>query len=213
MAEQKKFNRPSWDWAGMEPDKPVTFTIVFDRNEKDDGETRDGETGEPRSWHKMVCKVNGADHTVFSQTDQMYDDWMTLDLNHKGQEFTVTKKAVWNKDTKKFKTTYEIQAGGTVIGKPKTNEPLKPGSVQTKFEPIEPPDYNEPLSPKNGESKSFEDIFLGTVNPVLTFLQEDIKDEDSRSITADQRTQLRIKAVELSTTMVNTRWMALHPKK
>ncbi len=199
MPEAKKFNRPSWDWSAMEPDKPVTFTIVFDRNEKDDGETRDSETGEPRSWHKMVCKVNGADHTVFSQTDQMYDDWMTLDLNHKGQEFTVVKKAVWNKDTKKFKTTYEIRSEGTVLGKDKSESPEQ--------KPKEP---ELPLPLKNGETNSFKEVFLGTVNEVYSFLVGDL---DSRDMNDDQRIKLKDRSVELSTTMVNTRWMALHPKK
>ena len=187
MTETRKFNRPSWDWSGMEPDKPVTFTIMFDRNEKDDGVKQNEETGELREWHRMVCKVNGADHTVFSQNDQMYDDWMTLDLNHKGQEFTVTKKAVWNKETKKFKTIYEIQSEGTVL------EKAKP----------EPPESTSPKSTLpslgNHEKLSFEEVALPIWSTVWEYCFEGTEEPS-----LELRPQFRLEIVKACSTMVNT---------
>jgi len=183
---EKKFNRPSWDWSGMEPEKPVTFTIVFDRNEKDDGAKTD-EEGEIREWHKMVCKVNGADHTVFSQNDQMYDDWMTLDLNHKGQEFSVIKEAVWNKITKRLKTKYVIQSEGTVLEKAKLELP----------ENTLPNPTLTPLG--NPEKLSFEEVALPIWATVWEYCFEGTEEPSP-----DLRPQFRLEIVKASSSMVNT---------
>lgn len=196
----KKFNRPSWDWSAMEPDNPITFTIIFDRNEKDDGSRTDDE-GEIREWHKMVCKIGGEDHTVFSQNEQMYDNWMKLDLNHKGEEFTVTKKAIWNKDTKKFKTTYEIQSGGTVVGKPKTETTEEPPAP--KPTPRATSEYN-PTPQVEKELNPFKEPARIVWGVVMDFIYEGI-DLDGEITEAQERQIIqRTEIVRICPAMINT---------
>jgi len=129
-------NRETWDWAGLEPNQPVTMTLLWDRNAtiikdgvgveiKDDGETE--KEGKVFDWHRYPVRVEGQDWTMFTPCEEMHQALQTLNVDKKGNLFQVTKKIDgWNKETKKSYTYYELERDGTkfrtdqINGKPPT---------------------------------------------------------------------------------------------
>jgi len=118
-------NRETWDWPSVEPNQPVTMTLLFNRTVKDDGEKESPDGN--YEWHRYPVHVEGQDWTMFTPCEEMHQALQTLGVAKKGDIFYVTKKIDgWNKETKKSHTYYELERDGTKLrtdqlnGKPPT---------------------------------------------------------------------------------------------